>query len=132
PALVDRWDQHAIAILVGKLFHGDGCVHPKTLSIYYATSSEGLARDVPRLLLKLGLPSTIHRKTFAYRGTHRIGYTVNLIGGRTTYARFEELVGIHLVGAKRAALAELVASYAGTRPLLARGTVDVIPTAVYR
>ena len=132
PAIVDAWDQHAIAILVGKLFQGNGCVHPKTLSVYYATSSEGLAGDVRRLLLKLGIPSTIHRKTFAYRGTRRIGYTVNLIGGRRTYARFNELVGIHLVGSKRAALASLVASSADTRALLARGTVDVIPTAIYR
>src|SRR4030095_4816494 len=30
PSLVDGWDQHAIAVLVGKMFQGDGCVHPKT------------------------------------------------------------------------------------------------------
>ena len=132
PSLVDGWDRHAIAVLVGKLFQGDGCVHPKTASIYYATSSEGLAGDVRRLLLKLGIPSTIHRKSFAYRGSRRIGYTINLIGGRRAYARFKELVGAHLVGTKCAALSALVASYADTRPLLARGTVDIVPTATYR
>jgi DNA polymerase-3 subunit alpha len=131
PALVDSWDRNAVAVLVGKLFQGDGCVHTKTLSVYYATSSEGLADDVRRLLLKLGIPSTIHHKTFAYRGGHRTGYTVNLIGGRRAYARFDEFVGPHLVGKKRAALSALVASYAHTRVLLARGTVDVIPTALY-
>src|SRR5881296_817780 len=61
PPIVDRWDQEAISVLVGKLFQGDGCVHRRTLSVYYATSSKGLADDVRRLLLKLGLPSTIHR-----------------------------------------------------------------------
>jgi DNA polymerase-3 subunit alpha len=131
PALVDSWDRNAVAVLVGKLFQGDGCVHTKTRSVYYATSSEGLADDVRRLLLKLGIPSTIHHKTFAYRGGHRTGYTVNLIGGRRAYARFDEFVGPHLVGKKRAALSALVASYAHTRVLLARGTVDVIPTALY-
>jgi DNA polymerase III subunit alpha len=132
PAVVDSWDREAIAILVGKLVQGDGCVHPRTLSVYYATSSEGLAGDVRRLLLKLGIPSTIHRKTFAYRGGCRTGYTVNLLGGRRSYARFNGLVGKHLVGTKRAALATLVASYTDTRALVARGTVDVIPVAVYR
>ena len=132
PAVVDGWNRRAIAILVGKLFQGDGCVHPKTLSVYYATSSEGLAGDVRRLLSKLGIPSTIHRKCFAYRGTSRVGYTVNLIGGRRAFARFEQLVGQHLVGAKRAALSALVDSYADTPRLLARGTVDVIPTVIYR
>src|SRR5256884_427383 len=37
-----------------------------------------------------------------------------------------------LVGLKRRALDQLVASYAGTKTLLARGTVDVIPAALYR
>jgi len=132
PAVVDSWDRRGVAILVGKLFQGDGCIHPKTLSVYYATSSEGLAGDVRRLLLKLGIPSTIHRKSFSYRGASRVGYTVNLIGGRRTFARFEQLVGFHLVGAKRAALSVLVDAYADTPSLLARGTVDVIPTAIYR
>jgi DNA polymerase III subunit alpha len=132
PAIAECWDRQAIAVLVGKLFQGDGCVHPKTLSVYYATSSEGLAFDVRRLLLKLGIPSTIHRKTFAYRGQRRIGYTVNLIGGRRSYARFDEFVGPYLVGAKRAALGALRASYTGTRALLARGTVDVVPASIYR
>jgi DNA polymerase-3 subunit alpha len=100
--------------------------------VYYATSSEGLADDVRRLLLKLGIPCTIHRKTFAYRGGRRVGYTVNLIGGRRSHVRFYELVGQHLVGGKRVALAALRASYAGTRPLLARGTVDVVPADLCR
>jgi DNA polymerase-3 subunit alpha len=130
PAIVDRWDREAVAVLVGKLFQGDGCVHPKTQSIYYATSSEGLAGDVRRLLLKLGIPSTIHRKSFAYRGGRRIGYTVNLIGGRRAYARFAELVGGHLVGDKRNGLVALTTSYVGTRTLLARGTIDIVPIAI--
>src|SRR6266850_1750149 len=132
PVIVDSWDRDAISILVGKLFQGDGCVHRQTLSVYYATSSGGLADDVRRLLLKLGIPSTIHRKMFAYRGGRRVGYTVNLIGGRRAYVRFDELVGPHLVGAKRAALAALRASYASTRTLLARGTVDVVPADLCR
>ena len=44
PALVESWDLRAIAILVAKLFQGDGCIHRATRSIFYATSSEGLDR----------------------------------------------------------------------------------------
>ncbi|MBI4561035.1 MAG: DNA polymerase III subunit alpha, partial [Candidatus Rokubacteria bacterium] len=132
PAVVDRWNRQTTSALVGKLFQGDGCIHPKTRSIFYATSSQGLAWDVRRLLLKLGISSTIHRKRFAYRGGHRVGYTVNVIGGRSACARFQELVGPHLVGKRRAALATLVASYIGMKTLLARGTVDVLPLALCR
>jgi DNA polymerase-3 subunit alpha len=84
------------------------------------------------LLLKLSLSSTIHRKTFAYRGGHRVGYTVNLLGGREAFVRFAECVGPHLVGQRRSALADLVAMYRESRRLLARGSVDVVPAALYR
>ncbi len=130
PPLVDRWNREAIAVLVGKLFQRDGCIHPKTRSIFYATSSPGLAWGVRRLLLKFGIPSTIHRKMFAYRGGRRAGYTVNLLGGRSAYSRFQEFVGPHLVGEKRTALATLVAVYAGMPAVLARGTADVLPLAL--
>ncbi len=130
PSLVDQWSQDAVTVLVAKLFQGDGCIHPKTASIFYATSSKGLAFDVQRLLLKLGIPSTIHQKRFRYRGGHRVGYTVNLIGGRPTYDHFASLIGPHLVGKRRRALRRLVVSYVGSKALSARGTVDVIPLAV--
>ncbi|MFQ5896654.1 MAG: DNA polymerase III subunit alpha [Candidatus Methylomirabilia bacterium] len=132
PPVVGRWNREAISVLVAKLFQGDGCIHPKSRSIFYATSSEGLAWDVRRLLLKLGIPSTIHRKTFAYRNARRVGYTVNLLGGRSTYSRFQALVGSYLVGKRQAALATLEASYAGTRALFAGGTVDLLPLQLCR
>src|SRR5262249_14040245 len=130
PELVDRWDERSVAVLVGKLFQGDGCVHRKTRSVFYATSSASLAAGVRRLLLKLGLSSTIHRKVVAYRGGERVGFTVNLIGGRSAYCRFQELVGRFLVGHKRDELAALADSYAVMENVVARGTVDVIPCEV--
>ncbi|HEU5191256.1 MAG TPA: DNA polymerase III subunit alpha [Methylomirabilota bacterium] len=130
PALTDRWDRAAIAVLVAKLFQGDGCIHAPSRSIFYATSSEGLALDVRRLLLKLGLSSTIHRKSFAYRGGRRPGFTVNLLGGRDAFSRFATEVGPHLLEGKRRALTALLQASADTPRLLARGTVDVIPRAL--
>ena len=130
PSVVDAWDLRAIAILVAKLFQGDGCVHRDTRSIFYATSSAGLAEDVRRLLLKLGLSATIHRKEFAYRGTRRPGFTVNLLGGRVAHRWFEQVVGAYLVGQKRDDLGGLLRDSLDTPTLLARGTVDVIPMAL--
>jgi DNA polymerase-3 subunit alpha len=130
PPRTDRWDRAAVAILVAKLFQGDGCIHARSRSIFYATSSEGLARDVRRLLLKLGLSSTIHRKSFAYRGTRRPGYTVNLLGCREAIARFAAEVGPHLLDEKRRILASFAEASAMLPPLLARGTVDVVPQAL--
>ena len=127
PVLVDGWNLRAVAVLVAKLFQGDGCVHPATRSVFYATSSPGLAEDVQRLLLKLGLSSTIHRKQFAYRGAQRRGYTVNLLGGRVAFGWFDLIVGPYLVGRKCADLSALAGHAATGSGLLARGTVDVIP-----
>jgi DNA polymerase-3 subunit alpha len=130
PRLVDSWSQEAVAVLVGKLFQGDGCIQSRSRSIFYATSSEGLARDLQRLLLKLAFASTVHRKVFAYRGG-RVGFTVNILGGRGAYGRFQRLVGPHFIGAKRRALNELVASYDRLTGVFAHGTVDVIPPDLF-
>ncbi len=127
PAVVDRWDERALAVLIAKLFQRDGCIHEKARSIAYATSSEGLAEDARRLLLKLGLSATIHRKPLSYRGGRRQGFTVRLLGGPAIVARFSSVVGPHLLGLKRQALERLAASFRD-RPLrLARGTGDVVP-----
>jgi DNA polymerase III subunit alpha len=132
PTLVDTWDRNATAILVAKLFQGDGCIHARTRSVFYATSSAQLAVDVRRLLLKLGVASTIHRKAFAYRGSQRTGFTVNLLGGRSAYVRFRALVAEHLVGEKGPALDRLLASYEGWSQLRARCNIDIIPPSLFR
>ncbi|MGH7335327.1 MAG: LAGLIDADG family homing endonuclease, partial [Candidatus Rokuibacteriota bacterium] len=132
PTAVDRWNADAVAVLIAKLFQGDGCIHVRSRSIFYATSSAGLASDVRRLLLKLGILATVHGKSFRYRGTSRPGWTVNVLGGRPAYQRFAARVGPHLVGAKRLALGTLVSSYSKLPRLLARGSVDVVPASLYR
>jgi DNA polymerase-3 subunit alpha len=131
PPLVDRWNREAIAVLVGKLFQGDGCIHPNTRSIFYATSSKGLAYDVRRLLLKLGIMATIHEKSFAYRGGRRIGFTVNLLDGRNSFGRFKRLIGPHLTTSKRTALGELVALYETSRRRFGTSGKDIIPPVLF-
>ena len=131
PVLVDRWDRDAIAILAAKLFQGDGCIHVKTRAIFYVTSSRELADDVRRLLLKLGIMSTIHQRDFAYRSGTRLGYTVNIVEGRDAVARFKDLVGAHLTPRKAAALAEVVALYDTTSRKAGAGGIDVIPPQLF-
>jgi DNA polymerase III subunit alpha len=131
PRMVDGWDRDGIAVLVGKLFQGDGCVHAGTRAIFYATSSKGLAYDVRRLLLKLGIMSTIHEKFFGYRGARRPGFTVNIVDGRNAFARFEAIVGPHLTPRKQAQLRALVAMYEGGRRRFGQSGADVIPAQLF-
>ncbi|HEV8662004.1 MAG TPA: DNA polymerase III subunit alpha, partial [Candidatus Methylomirabilis sp.] len=130
PALVDAWDEAAISVLVAKMLQGDGCIHPPTRSVFYATSSERLARDFQRLLMKLGFTSTIRMKYFRYRGTLRPGYTVHLLGGRTAFQELRKRVGLHMVGARREALWRLAEASAALPPYLARGTLDIVPATL--
>jgi replicative DNA helicase len=56
--------------------------------ICYATSSEGLARDVQSLLLRLRLLTSISE---VEQGPHRPSFTVRLVGGKEGYERFLSL-----------------------------------------
>ncbi|MBI2294581.1 MAG: DNA polymerase III subunit alpha, partial [Betaproteobacteria bacterium] len=70
-----------IALLLGRMWSGDGFIIGLSDTVpYYATSSEGLARDVQDLLLRLGVVACIKKKQFKYRGGLRPGYAVYLIG----------------------------------------------------
>ncbi len=87
-----------IALLLGRMWSGDGfIIGPSDTVPFYATSSEGLARDVQDLLLRLGIVARIHKKQFKYRGGLRPGYAVYLLG-EDSVRRFVERVVPHCVG----------------------------------
>jgi DNA polymerase-3 subunit alpha len=87
-----------IALLLGRMWSGDGFIIGLSDTVpYYATSSEGLARDVQDLLLRLGVVARIQKKQFKYRGGLRPGYAVYLIG-EDSVRRFVERVVPHCVG----------------------------------
>ena len=87
-----------IALLLGRMWSGDGfIIGPSDTVPFYATSSEGLARDVQDLLLRLGIVARIHKKQFKYRGGLRPGYAVHLLG-EDSVRRFVERVVPHCVG----------------------------------
>ena len=78
PEEVFRLAPHQLAVLLGRMWTGDGCIDPNGQHVYYATSSRQLAQDVQHLLLRLRLPSTIHEKTFNYRDQQRPGFVVRV------------------------------------------------------
>ncbi|MBI5514612.1 MAG: DNA polymerase III subunit alpha [Deltaproteobacteria bacterium] len=118
-----------LAVLLGRLWSGDGFFANRTnYTPFYATSSERLAYDVQNLLLRLGILSGVHRKTFRYRGGVRSGFTVHLVGDGTTEA-FLARVAPHCVG-RDAQLAQLRAHLASRS--FRWSSKDTVPCAVRR
>jgi DNA polymerase-3 subunit alpha len=113
-----------ISVLLGRMWTGDGCIDPDRQQVFYATSSADLAHDVQHLLTRLGLPSTIHEKSFNYRGGTRPGYVVRV--SSKAMDRFAETIGPHLVGESQQQLAALLGTDIGN----GRMTQDVVPAAV--
>ena len=120
---------HQIAILLGRLWAGDGYVEKPGQQSYFATSSRQLAQDVRHLLLRLGVCSSLKKKAFVFDGGERVhpncGWTVHLLGYESRVT-FLTLVGPHIVG-KQTSVAE-----ARTRLRCgeAKTTGDLIPISV--
>ncbi|MDP3794831.1 MAG: DNA polymerase III subunit alpha [bacterium] len=134
PAFVFRLSNADLAFLIAKMFQGDGCVNNKRdPQIFYATSSDAIARDLQHLLLRLGILSSIHRKCFKYRGAIKIGYTVT-ISRHDNIRKFLETCRAYFIGEKRAVAKEILEQHPiinGTLPAWsARGSYDTIPVAL--
>ena len=108
----------------------DGCIRPpqgrtRHPSIYYASSSEGLARDVQSLLLRLGINAVLRPCDQGEKG--RTQFHV-LVMGHHDILTFGEKVGA--VGAYRSA--SLRDSLAWINERAANTNRDVIPKEVWR
>ena len=129
PDQVFQADNASLARLLGKLWQGDGCVSLSNQQTYYATSSEQLAHDVQHLLLRLNILSTIHTKSFRYRGSEKTGWTV-VITSHEQVAQFAKTAGRHLLTKKKADLAKLVVQTKRRTNNRGRGTTDTVPSEV--
>ena len=129
PAVVFALADDNIALLLGRLWSGDGFfIGPSNTVPYYASSSEGLARDVQDLLLRLGIVSRIQTTQFKYRNGRRTGYAVYLIG-EDSLRRFREEVIPHCVGRE----AQITAyKTRGESVPAGLSTKDTVPAAVRR
>ena len=121
----------SVACFLGKLWQGDGCVNITDYQTFYATSSHRLADDVQHLLMRFGIVSTIHTKSFRYRGGHKTGWTI-VVSGQENLIHFKEHIGRHLIGKKSAALETLVKKSASRANNLGRGTRDTVPAEIFQ
>jgi replicative DNA helicase len=111
------------------LWATDGCLHvrPATqsgpaVSLYYATSSEGLARDLQLLLRRLELHAVVREVS---NGEHRPGYQV-WVYGAAQQRRFLETVGVHGRRGELVPVALAALEGVATNP-----NVDVLPKAIW-
>jgi DNA polymerase-3 subunit alpha len=99
-----------LALLLGRLWDGDGHVNANDRSAFYATSSKELAQQVRHLLCRLGIIARVRTVHFPYGADGRTGYQV-FVTGADNLQPFARLIGPHLVAAaKRRAMEALTAT----------------------
>ena len=95
PADVFRFDNAQVGLILRHLWATDGCISCRSVGskgsdrVYFSTASEGLARDVAALLLRLGIVTRI--RTVLKTG-YRPVFTVD-VSGTEQQARFLDAVG---------------------------------------
>jgi replicative DNA helicase len=130
PEVMFRQPAATVAVFLRHLWVTDGCIRPPSgksrhPTVYYASSSERLARDVQELLTRIGISGVLREYSQGAKGRPQWHVTVM---GRTDLLTFAEVVGT--VGRyKSAALAECRAWLVNRS---ANTNRDVIPRAVWR
>jgi replicative DNA helicase len=125
PDAVFRQPAESIEVFLRHLWATDGCLWPneKQPRIYYATSSERLARDVQDLLLRLGITARLHYVT-QKRG--RMQHHVQVTG---TPDQKEFINRVWAVGDRREWQSLRIADRLGVTK--ARTNRDVLPATVW-
>jgi replicative DNA helicase len=128
PGKVFAQPNDAIARFLRHLWATDGCVrhmasHPP--AVYYASSSQGLARDVQSLLLRIGIMATLRR--LDQRGKGRDQFHV-FVTGKPDLLRFLDVVGT--VGEQRTRDAARIRE--DLEQSLENTNRDIIPKSTWR
>jgi DNA polymerase-3 subunit alpha len=137
PDFVFNLPKEKLAVLIGKMFQGDGCINVKKKDpqVFYATSSEKLVYQLQHLLLRFEILSTIHRKTFKYQGGFKIGFTLN-ISRWNNLEKFIQNFSPHFVGNKKKNCKHILKNHpiinGSLKKWAARGSSDVIPVSLIR
>ncbi|MBU1045792.1 DNA polymerase III subunit alpha [Patescibacteria group bacterium] len=129
-----RLNNNGLSVLLGSMWNGDGCISPNQGFIYYATSSENLAKQIQALLLRFGILSKLHKKKFNYRNTVKTGWTISL-SRYDNLLKFAENIGPHLIAKRKRDLKRLLDTHSilkngKSSMLFARGTLDTVPAEV--
>ncbi|MBN1200730.1 MAG: DNA polymerase III subunit alpha [Anaerolineae bacterium] len=113
-----------IALLIARMWEGDGHINEDGRSLFYATASERLARQLQHLLLRLDIVTRLRTVNFPYKDG-RIGYQV-FVTGNDNIRTFAETIGCHFVSAdRRDKLARMVLP-----DDVLVGTHDIVPLGV--
>jgi replicative DNA helicase len=130
PLKVHRQSALGIATFLRHLWSTDGCVNLSggTLhyaNIYYASSSEGLARDVQDLLLRVSINATISRHSQGTKGRDQFHVTVS---GQRDILAFLQIIDV--LGREKTLHKAAILEYLDDR--VANTNRDVIPADVWR
>ena len=111
PEVVFRLSRHQLALFLGRLFSGDGCVEKNAVT--YSSASEPLARDVHYLLRRFGVVASIRKKqSTAIRGGPLFD-SWELRIPPSSLDHFADTIGRHIVGPKGGRLAALLSRIHG-------------------
>jgi len=124
PAAVFELNNRQIGLLISRMWEGDGHIDVPGRSLFYATASERMARQLQHLLLRLGIISRLRKVTFNYK-EGRPGYQLFITKHRNFLA-FAEQIGCYFISQEHKAALEVLLQ-TGAVPT---STKDVIPMPV--
>lgn len=130
PGKVFEQPREAIAVFIRHLWATDGCIkqnskgHPYP-TVYYASSSERLARDLQSLLLRFEINSRLNKISQGKKG--RDQYHV-VVSGKNDLERFVDFIGA--VGAYKSEQLDAVKQFLDKTS--ANTNRDIIPSAMWR
>ena len=88
-----------LGLLISRMWEGDGHINSKDRSLFYATSSKRMARQMQHIFLRFGIISRLRTVNFPYK-EGRIGYQL-FVTGNDNLVAFNEHVGVHFVSDER-------------------------------
>jgi DNA polymerase-3 subunit alpha len=111
-----------LALLLARMWEGDGHINERGRSAFYATSSERLARQVQHLLLRFAVVASLREVTFPYKGG-RVGYQV-VVTGQENLGRLAAALSGHFINQDKAAALTRLGQ--GSAP----SVQDIVPLAI--
>ncbi|MDQ4078649.1 MAG: DNA polymerase III subunit alpha [Chloroflexota bacterium] len=124
PAEAFELTNRQLGLLLSRMWEGDGHINLQGRSLYYATASERMARQMQHLLLRFGIISRLRTVEFPYKDG-RIGYQL-FITGNENIVTFAEQIGCHFLSEERQQALEGLC----LDELLTSSTKDVVPLGV--
>ncbi len=130
PVRIFQQSSENIAVFLRHVWSTDGCIHfsqaqKPSHRIYYATSSEQLAKDIQALLLRFSINARVHKISQGTKG--RDQYHVSL-SGKNDIARFSDSIGA--VGVERKKRLRQI--YAFMESKIPNTNRDVVPRDIWR